>query len=683
MIIRRVELSNFGIYGGKHSFDLTPEPLNNFNRPIILVSGKNGAGKTTLVEAIRLCLHGSLALGNRVSRAAYEDHLVKLIYAPLNSTNRPNSTRITLFLDYVNAGRKHTYRIERSWRRNQEKVKEELQIWEDNQPLTDLDTIEQKESFLKELVPPGVADLFFFDGEKLRMLAQDGTSSSLLADTVKTLFGLNLVEQLQKDLDIYLSRQLTNHSTDLLQTQLQELSQKKSGLKNELSILQTKQQTNRETIANLQRAIAEQEQRIASEGGWFAERLDDLKKARQKHEAEIEVLRRHAQDLANGLLPFAVTPRMCHLVAERLQLEEEYEKQVTSQQELERQIARLAPEITSPDLWAEVGIVVDEAGRRKILSRIEVLLRGGTSSLDIDAKEVILQVSDQDRRTLLAWIDQSSAEVPQEFCRTINRLDVLENKLERIERELQQVPADETLSPLVETLHHYNQEWGALQKTDEDLAEEISRSEYELEQIEYQLRRVRQGIADREQHNQRIQLAAKTQLVLEEYAHALGREKLARLEKTLAARFNDLCRKETLIDNARIDPDTFEVTLYRQGEPFEHKQLSAGEKQLLAVATMWALREVSNVPIPIIVDTPLGRLDTDHRFSMVHNYFPQASHQVILLATDAELDGEILTRLAPVVSRIYQLNYDPTQGKTDEQESSFAHISPAEGAATE
>ena len=122
MIIRTVELSDFGIYGGEHRFDLAPKPLNGFDRPIILVSGKNGVGKTTLMEAIRLCLHGSLVLGSRVSRAAYEDHLTKRIYAPLDLEKRPESTRIALLLDYVSAGRKRTYRIERSWRRHRDQV---------------------------------------------------------------------------------------------------------------------------------------------------------------------------------------------------------------------------------------------------------------------------------------------------------------------------------------------------------------------------------------------------------------------------------------------------------------------------------------------------------------------------------------------------------------------------------
>jgi DNA sulfur modification protein DndD len=69
--------------------------------------------------------------------------------------------------------------------------------------------------------------------------------------------------------------------------------------------------------------------------------------------------------------------------------------------------------------------------------------------------------------------------------------------------------------------------------------------------------------------------------------------------------------------------------------------------------------------MPVIIDTPLGRLDSDHRLKMVQDYFPRASHQVVLLATDTELDTQMLSVLAPAVSRVYQLTYDPIEGKTD------------------
>jgi len=664
MIIRKVELRNFGIYGGEFSFDLTPVSSNGYNRPIVLFNGKNGAGKTTLIEAIRLCLHGPLALGNRVGQAEYEDHLAKYIHIPPDSSTRPTSARIRIFLEYVSQGRKQVYRIERSWKLVQGKVKLELDIWQDDHRLTDFDTIQQKESLLRELVPPRVADLFFFDGEKLQLLAQDDTSSSRLADTVHTLLGLHLVEQLQKDLDVYLARQATQHEVATLRTQLEELVHQASDMERRRLVLLNERQENRQALGNKQRTIAEQERRISSEGNWFAERLNDLRSARQRLETEIEIQRRQVQELGNGLMPFAIAPQMCKLVAERLDLEARYEQGVASQQVLREQLALFSTEVTSPEFWTDVEAEIGEPDRQRIVGKLEDVLKQTIRAPSIDPREVILMVSDQDRQTLLNWIDHSLTDVPLQFCRAIRRLDLLETQLDQVTQDLQLVPADETLKPLVETLQDYNQELVELQKTDRDLAELLDRLEYDLEQTRYQLRRTREQIAQQEHHHQRVQLASKAQLALEEYASELNRSKIALLEERLTVRFNDLCRKQDLADEITIDPRTFRITLHRQQLPFSQAQLSAGERQLLAVAIMWALREVSRVPMPVIIDTPLGRLDSEHRLSMVRRYFPQASHQVILLVTDTEVDEQTLSILDPAISHMYHLEYDAVQGRT-------------------
>ena len=62
MLIKKLLLENFGIFGGEFIFDLVPKSSDHFDRPIVLFIGKNGVGKTTFVEAIKLCFHGPLAL---------------------------------------------------------------------------------------------------------------------------------------------------------------------------------------------------------------------------------------------------------------------------------------------------------------------------------------------------------------------------------------------------------------------------------------------------------------------------------------------------------------------------------------------------------------------------------------------------------------------------------------------
>jgi DNA sulfur modification protein DndD len=663
MIIHQVKLVNFGVYE-EQVFDLKPEPCNGFNRPIVLLRGKNGAGKTTLIQAIRLCLHGSLALGSRVSRAAYEGHLAKRIHLPPENVDRPTTAKIELVMDYVSEGKKRKYRVERSWEIVNGGIQESVRIWEDDNEQTDLETRKEKDSFLRELVHPGLADLFFFDGEKLDTLAQSETAGALLADTVKALLGIHLVEQLQTDLDVYLARQGNHDGQSSLESQLLELTRTISDLEREQSDLLNDQHATEEEIAQTRHLIAAQEQKIASQGNWFAERLGELKERRQSLELEIDFLRRKAQDMANGLLPFAVTPKMCQSVLERLRLEAQLKQVEAGQKVLADQLEAVSQEFRSPDFWKDIGVDPDDVVRHKALTRVESALKSAIQRPDVSPKDVILHVSEEERSTLSEWIKQTQTSVPRAFCEVIAQLDRKESELRQILDEMQLVPPDETLAPLVQELNRQNQELGRLMMNEQNLVEQIEHLKSRLEQLENQRRNLRDKIAKRDRDNDRVQMVNRAQTVLEEYAGALAREKTARLEKTLVRRFNDLSRKENLLDGVTINPETFKITLQRQDQPFPLSRLSAGERQIFAMAIMWALREVSGLPMPVVIDAPLGRLDSAHRLSTIRRYFPRVSHQVILLVTDTEIDERVTPLIKPATSHIYDLDYDQTEGKT-------------------
>jgi DNA sulfur modification protein DndD len=48
----------------------------------------------------------------------------------------------------------------------------------------------------------------------------------------------------------------------------------------------------------------------------------------------------------------------------------------------------------------------------------------------------------------------------------------------------------------------------------------------------------------------------------------------------------------------------------------------------------------------------------------VSRYFPAASHQVVLLSTDEEVDDRYYKQLRPWVGRTYRLEFDPGSGGT-------------------
>ena len=87
---------------------------------------------------------------------------------------------------------------------------------------------------------------------------------------------------------------------------------------------------------------------------------------------------------------------------------------------------------------------------------------------------------------------------------------------------------------------------------------------------------------------------------------------------------------------------------------------------MLAIAFLWGLARVSGCQLPVVIDTPLGRLDSSHRLNLLDRYFPNASQQVILLSTDTEIGKEEVTRLRQnqLIAHEYLIDYDESINRT-------------------
>jgi DNA sulfur modification protein DndD len=197
-----------------------------------------------------------------------------------------------------------------------------------------------------------------------------------------------------------------------------------------------------------------------------------------------------------------------------------------------------------------------------------------------------------------------------------------------------------------------DRELAVLREREAKLAEAEARGRFEGEDAERLLRH-----------------SARVRDTLQRFRAAVVARQVARIERLVLESFHLLIRKPDLVTGLKIDPMTFKLELSgRDGGRLAPERLSAGERQLLAVAILWGLAKASGRPLPTVIDTPLGRLDSHHRARLVARYFPCASHQVVLLSTDEEIAGEYYEALEPAIGRTYHLAFDQAQGRTIVQE---------------
>ena len=85
------------------------------------------------------------------------------------------------------------------------------------------------------------------------------------------------------------------------------------------------------------------------------------------------------------------------------------------------------------------------------------------------------------------------------------------------------------------------------------------------------------------------------------------------------------------------------------------KERSAGAEQVVALSLIDGLNKTARKTGPIVMDTPLGRLDPKHR-SNVLKYLPKMADQVVLLVHEGEIDpSRDLSNFAERIGARYQI----------------------------
>ncbi len=669
MILHKLTLNNFGLFRGRQTITLTPYN----SRPIILIGGMNGSGKTTLLDAVRLCLYGKRSLGSRVSPNEYHEYLAAMIHRTPSQKIQLNQASVSLEFEYARGGERKLCSVEREWKqfgKSNRSVKEGLTFSEDKSQNV-MSEASHLQDHINELIPVGVSQFFFFDGEDIQKLVDDTSHDEFLADSIKALLGINYVERLQSDLRIYANRLIKRDSPEPVQTEIEAIECEISSLQSSLSDAEDLNKTLHAEIEKLEAQIERQESRIASEGGLYAKKRDKFILQQGQLLADIEALENDIRDFCEDIFPFSLVPELLGKLRDRLIKEIELDEWESEKRVLKKQNDELLETLASAILWEDASL--NDAQIKAVRSKLSPILKKRIERpKELRGFKKIRDRSPSEYANLFEWIDACLDVVPTEFAELNNTLRETQSELEKVEALLQRAPTEEVLKPMIEKLSELNQKLGQLNKQVQETDDSIHSTSYQLDVAERKLDRLRYNQQLAQEHIQRQGRVNEVQSVLSKYTSQLLQTKLSTLGNAIVESFNQLSHKTNRIKHVEIDSQTFKVTLYdANNNPLSKNELSAGEKQIYTTALLWGLAKTSGKPLPMILDTPLGRLDTSHRKLLVERYFPNVSHQVILLSTDTEIDEHLLSLLEPCVSHTFHLEYQKSDEHSDIKEGYF------------
>jgi DNA sulfur modification protein DndD len=657
MFIDTIALHNFGVFRGRQEAVLTPPARN---KPIVLFGGLNGGGKTTLLEGLQLALYGRHAPSAKQNGMAYEEYLRRSIHRQVSPGE---GASVELSFRSNEDGEQRSYRVRRSWAAPNGRVHEHLEVFVDGQHDAALSEtwMEQVERF----IPMRLAHLFLFDGERVESLADSEKSRTVLSTAVHALLGVDLIDQLKTDM-VALDRKKRRdtktgaeaRNIDQLEVRVDELEQHLRELREQRAAFQNDRDRTAKRLRDLQ-------QRLTEQGGELTSRRHECEKEQADLQGQLRMIESQLVNAASGTMPLALVSGLLGDMAGQAEREERATRADGLIASLKDHDSRLLKALRA-------------AGAAKaILAKAQQFCDAELADVDeVTHAERYLGLDTHGRELLRSLLSHRIREETDQALGLVTKVEELQNRIALLDRKLAAVPDQEAISDLLAKRDQLQKELVVLDTRLTDHDERIKGTEHERNvrsgELDKQLRHQREAEFDQQDVTRFLKHSERVQETLNRFRVALVARQVDQLESLILSGYRQLLRKQSLVSSVHISPEDCGLTLVGpDGQVLPEERLSAGERQLLAVAILWGLARAAGRPLPTVIDTPLGRLDASHRAHLVDRYFPYASHQVVLLSTDEEIDREFYERLRPWIGHVYRLTFDDSTASSSIEEGYF------------
>lgn len=637
LTINQISIENLGPFRELQSFDLSVQA----KRPVILIKALNGSGKTTLLTALQIGLYGYKAI-NLARRSEYDQLITGLLR---KDAAGPARVEINLSIevgDYIQA-----LTIRREWIPKEKGYREQFRVYAGH--YDDLALAEDWDDFINGILPVELVHLFLFDGEKIEALANPERLPALLRRATEVFLGLGGIDALAGDLKAVerrASKKTPSGDASEDQRQADEYERQLKELEQRIEMLLQRQAQARTELDDAQRKLESFSVEAQRSGLQAYERAAELRArvelCEQQHKQSRAAL---VAALEDPLVPLAWLGPLWERYQEQWQqdqqakhahlLGEEFAKR---DQRILELLARQAPQaqtVVAQLLAADLQEL--QAAKRNP----SVLLSGGNPG----EIEPLLQ------------------QAKQRLKKAQEEVVASQQAMEKAQRLVDQIPAYEQLGAVFEAMQQHSlavstAEW-QVQALSRELEEARSKQAHFEMRYKAASTRARAELKENAFQFKALEAADRAKVALDVFRDRLLASKAQWLSEMITAEFKQLLRKQNLISRVLVEPQTYAVSIEDvSGHNLPMERLSAGERQILAIAVLSALIRERKGRFPVVVDTPLARLDRKHREALIHNFFAKVSHQVLVLSTDEEVEGLVHKALQQHMTREYALTFD-------------------------
>lgn len=612
MIINRLVLHNFGVYAGTNEFEFTHK------KPIVLIGGMNGRGKTTFLEAILLSLYGTNSIAYKESKFnSYNQYLRS--YVNKNHWSQSSYVEIEFSLSDSSSD---TYFVRREWNALSKITKESIKVLK-NGVFSEFLT-NNWPMFVESILPSALSSFYFFDGEKIAELAVAQTNDQM-KESIRSMLGITVLDVLKNDLGRSIRRISRNNKEDKSSSRLERIREERDQAIVELENIDEFIRKAVERVETVKVAIERLQKQYELQGGAVLEQRQELMQKRAKTQTEIEQNSEALVAMAATELPMFLVKDLITMI--KLQAEDEHDDFIMKQalEQMDTLLAEFADE--QPDAKETSRAFVDFVRQRTENDTVPRVYEMSDHAL-FQLNELVERTLQQSvEHTSLLFENKDKLKKQLDETDSYLTLDINEKDLAEIYKQIKKQEAE-----LVDAQVKYNK----LQQDRSSVnAAVITKTAEYNKNVEAYL----QKIELKDDAERMLKYSNMALQIVDAYAIELQKRKTGILGTTITECYKKLANKKNLIHKIVINPETLDMRyLDEGGDEVLKESLSAGEKQLMVIAILWALALCSKKKLPVIIDTPLSRLDSQHRSSIISTYFPNASEQTIILSTDTEID---------------------------------------------